>query len=59
MGNNNIDFISEIFYTGDNQFGFQKVGCYYNLYTKGKSWNFDRSFRSFKAMQDYINAVRG
>ena len=52
------NFISEIFWTTDRRFGFQKVGRYYNLYDREIGYAFLRDFRSFKAMQDFMNEER-
>lgn len=52
------NFISEIFWTSDQRFSFQKVGRYYNLYDREIEYAFLRDFTSFKAMQDFMNEKR-
>ena len=52
------NFISEVFWTTDQRFSFQKVGRYYNLYDRNIGYAFLRDFRSFKAMQDFMNEER-
>lgn len=47
-------FISEVFYTTDKEYAFQRVGNTYNLYSKALDYNFLKSFRSFKSMMEYI-----
>lgn len=44
--------ISPVFYTDDRKFAFQKVGDYYRVYDE--NGDFDREFRSFKTMCEYI-----
>ena len=51
-------FISEIFWTTDHKFAFQKVGVYYNLYDETSEWHFTKEFRSFEAMQNFMNEMR-
>ena len=48
------NFISEVFWTTDRRFSFQKVGRYYNLYDRDIGYAFLMDFRSFKAMQDFM-----
>lgn len=52
------NFISETFWTTDERFCFQKVGRCYNLYDRKIGYSFLRDFRSFKAMQDFLNEER-
>lgn len=54
MGKTDDNFISEVFWTSDQRFSFQKVGRYYNLYDRDSGYAFLRDFRSFKAMQDFM-----
>lgn len=51
-------FISEIFWTTDHKFAFQKVGAYYNLYDETSEWHFKKEFRSLDAMQKFMNELR-
>jgi len=44
--------ISEVFYTNDRKFGFQRVGNYWRLY--GEEGSFIQEFRSFVSMNEYI-----
>ena len=44
---------SEVFYTADRRFAFQRVGNYWRLYG-GKEGSFIQEFRSFVAMNEYI-----
>lgn len=48
--------ISEVFYTGDRRWAFQRVGNYWNLYDE--NGYFHKDFRSFKAMYEYIYEQR-
>ena len=43
------NFISEVFWTTDQRFSFQKVGRYYNLYDRDSGYSFLRDFRSFNS----------
>lgn len=52
------NFISELFWTTDERFIFQKVGRFYNLYDCDNEYNFVRDFSSFKKMQEYMNKAR-
>ena len=52
------NFISEAFWTTDQRFSFQKVGRWYNLYDRDAGYAFVRDFRSFRAMQDFMNEER-
>ena len=45
--------ISEVFYTHDRKFCFQRVGNYWRLYG-GTEGSFIQEFRSFVAMNEYI-----
>lgn len=58
MANNSDNFISEVFWTTDQQFSFQKVGRYYNLYDRDSGYAFRMEFTSFRAMQDFMNEER-
>lgn len=58
MSRNSDNFISEIFWTTDERFSFQKVGRYYRLYDRNIEYNFLKEFTSFKAMQDFMNEER-
>ena len=58
MANNSDNFISEVFYTTDERFAFQKVGRYYNLYDRNSGYAFRMEFTSFQAMQDFMNKER-
>ena len=49
--------ISEIFWTTDERFSFQRVGNYWRLYHGGEG-SFLKEFRSFAQMQMYIREVR-
>lgn len=51
MGKTNA-LISEVFWTADKRFAFQRVGYYWNLYECDGS--FRTEFRSFWDMQEYI-----
>lgn len=51
-------FISEIFWTTDHKFAFQRVGVYYNLYDETSEWHLMKEFRSFEAMQNFMNEMR-
>lgn len=44
--------ISEVFYTYDRMFGFQRVGNYWSLY--GQDGYFVKGFRSFTSMMQFI-----
>ena len=48
-------FISEVFYTGNDKWAFQRVGNDWNLYDQ--YGDFVRTFRSFKAMIFYLEEV--
>ena len=50
--------ISEVFYTHDRKFGFQRVGNYWRLYG-GEDGHFIREYRSFVAVQEHIMKARG
>lgn len=50
--------ISEVFYTHDRKFGFQRVGHYWRLYG-GEDGHFIREYRSFVAVQEHIMKARG
>lgn len=58
MSRNSDIFISEVYWTTDQMFSFQKVGRYYRLYDRDSGYAFLKEFTSFKAMQDYMNDVR-
>ena len=59
MRNENDNFISEVFYTSDEMFCFQKVGRYYNLYhDRDSGYTFLKEFTSFRVMQEYMNESR-
>lgn len=58
MSKNSDNFISEVYWTTDQLFSFQKVGRYYRLYDKDSGYAFKKEFNSFSAMQDYMNDVR-
>ena len=58
MGMAYDNFISEAFWTTDQRFSFQKVGRWYNLYDRNAGYVFVKEFRSFKAMQDFMNEER-
>lgn len=45
--------ISQIFWTSDGEYAFQRVGDYWNLY-KGKEGKFLKEFRSFWGMEEFI-----
>lgn len=49
--------ISEVFYTRDREWAFQKAGKVYLIYD-ASTGDFVREVRSFKKMQAYINAKR-
>ena len=49
--------ISEVFYSADRKFGFEKAGNHWLLYD-GEEGTFLKEFRSFAAMTDYMNKVR-
>ena len=49
--------ISEIFWTFDKQFAFQRAGNMWNLY-EGEMGVFVRDFRSFVSVQEYIRNER-
>ena len=49
--------ISEVFYTNDRKFAFQKVGNYWRLYI-GWEGSFKAEFRSFVAMNEFIQNER-
>lgn len=49
---NEFGGISEVFYTNDHKFGFQKVGSIWRLY--GSDGEFIQNFRSFVLMNKYI-----
>ena len=53
-----MNFISEVFWTTDQQFSFQKVGRYYRVYDRDSGYNFLKEFTSFQAMQDFMNDIR-
>ena len=48
--------ISEVFWTTDTEFAFQRVGNSWNLYWRGIEHT--KNFRSFAAMQEYIRKER-
>ena len=48
--------ISEVFWTSDRQFAFQRAGNYWNLY--GADGEFMKDFRSFVALQGFITQER-
>ena len=48
--------ISEVFYTNDRKFAFQKVDNYWRLY--GENGDFIQEFRSFVSMYEYIRLRR-
>ena len=50
--------LSEIFWTTDKDFGFQRVGNTWNLYERENGWYFTKDFRSFWQMQQYIRERR-
>lgn len=50
--------ISEVFYTNDRKFCFQRVGNYWRLYG-GEDGHFIREYRSFVAVQEHIMKARG
>ena len=58
MDNKRSTFISEIFWTTDQRFSFQVLGPYYHLYDRKNGYYFTEEFRSFKSMQDFMNAER-
>jgi hypothetical protein len=58
MSKNSDSFISEIFWTTDEMFSFQKVGRYYRLYDRNSGYAFLKEFTSFQAMQDFMNKAR-
>ena len=47
-------FISQVFWTADSKFAFQKVGNVWNLY--GADGSFRKEFRSFMAMCLFIES---
>lgn len=49
--------ISEVFYTHDRKFCFQRVGNYWRLYG-GPEGTFIQEFRSFASMNEYIMTKR-
>ena len=49
--------ISEVFWTTDSKFSFQRVGNYWRLY-HGEIGEFLKEFRSFVAMQEFIRDMR-
>jgi len=49
--------ISEVFWTSDNKYSFQRVGNYWRLY-HGEIGEFLCEFRSFVSMQEYIYEMR-
>lgn len=58
MSKNSDNFISEVFWTTDEMFSFQKVGRYYRLYDRDSGYAFLKEFTSFQAMQDFMNGAR-
>lgn len=58
MSKNSDNFISEVFWTTDEMFSFQKVGRYYRLYDRDSGYAFLKEFTSFKEMQDFMNEER-
>lgn len=44
--------ISQVFYTYDKRWAFQRVGGHWNLYDS--NGDFEREFRSFKSMIEYM-----
>lgn len=58
MEEKNINFISEVFWTTDEMYSFQKVGRYYRLYDRDSGYAFLKEFTSFKSMQDFMNESR-
>lgn len=49
--------ISEVFYTGDRRWAFQRVGVYWNLYDY--NGDFVREFRSFRKMTLFMEREDG
>ena len=58
MSQNSDNFISEVFWTTDQRFSFQKVGRYYRVYDRDSGYAFLKEFTSFKTMQDFMNEER-
>ena len=50
--------ISEVFYTHDRKFCFQRVGNYWRLYGD-EDGHFIQEYRSFVAVQEHIMKARG
>lgn len=50
--------ISEIFWTTDKDFGFQRIRNTWNLYERENDWYFTKDFRSFWQMEQYIKERR-
>lgn len=48
--------ISEVFFTGDRKFAFQRIDRFWRLY--GEDGNFVKEFPSFPAMVEYIRQRR-
>lgn len=53
-----VERISEIFWTTDKDFGFQRVRNVWNLYERDNGWYFVKDFRSFWRMEQYIKERR-
>jgi hypothetical protein len=52
-----MDFISELFWTNSRDFVIQRVNGAWLLYD-GKTGNFIRDFRTFAAMNKYMQKMR-
>lgn len=55
---NTKGFISQVFFTNDRDYAFQKVGKIWNLYSEENNWYFLKEFASFHSLCDYIENER-